>query len=235
MRSMNEDPYEVLGVLPSASLVEIKSAYRKLVKKHHPDAGGDTRVILALNAAWELLKNTDKRNTYDNKQKQKESLETESKLRDKRNASASAAANVIQNQVAKEENALFVWQKEVYIPIDKLLGQIIKPFTSEVRNLSADPYDDQLMENFCNYREQSKKRIEKVEKIYQSMATPCSAQGFGLNLYHCLSQIKDAIIELERYTMGYVDNYLHDGREMIQEAKQIRSRLKMEYRKFNYK
>ena len=54
----------------------------------------------------------------------------------------------------------------------------------------------------------------------------------GLNT---LSQIKDAIIELERYTMGYVDNYLHDGREMIQEAKQIRSRLKTEYRKFNYK
>jgi molecular chaperone DnaJ len=35
---------------------------------------------------------------------------------------------------------------------------------------------------------------------------------------------------LERYTMGYVDSYLHDGREMLREAKQRRSRLQQERR-----
>lgn len=32
------DPYEVLGVQRGASTAAIKSAYRKLAKKHHPDA-----------------------------------------------------------------------------------------------------------------------------------------------------------------------------------------------------
>ena len=41
----------------------------------------------------------------------------------------------------------------------------------------------------------------------------------------------DALKELERYTMGYVDNYLHDGREMLREAKQRRSRLQTERRR----
>ena len=31
------DPYKILGVSPSASDDEVKDAYRKLVKKYHPD------------------------------------------------------------------------------------------------------------------------------------------------------------------------------------------------------
>ena len=51
----------MLGVSPAASAAEIKAAYRALVKQHHPDAGGDHRTILELNAAWEVLRNSERR------------------------------------------------------------------------------------------------------------------------------------------------------------------------------
>src|SRR6185436_8765507 len=37
---MRRDPYRVLGVSPGASAEELHSAYRRLVKLHHPDRNG---------------------------------------------------------------------------------------------------------------------------------------------------------------------------------------------------
>src|SRR5512134_1058053 len=51
------DPYRILGVAPGASLNEIKSAYRRLVKQYHPDAAGERALprFLAIQQAYERL------------------------------------------------------------------------------------------------------------------------------------------------------------------------------------
>ncbi|MBO5908088.1 MAG: DnaJ domain-containing protein [Clostridia bacterium] len=43
-----KDPYQILGVSPSASDEEIKSAYRALVRKYHPDNYGDDNPLKEL-------------------------------------------------------------------------------------------------------------------------------------------------------------------------------------------
>lgn len=61
--------YDVLGVAPNASLEEIKSAYRKLARKYHPDLNnGDEKSCLKfkeITAAYETLSNAAKRREYD--------------------------------------------------------------------------------------------------------------------------------------------------------------------------
>jgi len=229
---MIQDPYKVLGVNSNASIADIKAAYRELVKKHHPDAGGDAAKILTINAAWEILGDRRKKKEYDFQKNRDASLANEIQQRGVRNAHASAAAKAAKIQIAIEENDLLTWLKEVYNPIDRLLGEVINPFPKKLKALSADPYDDVLMEDFCEYLEACEKRLGKVHNLYQSTPIPSSAKGFGLTLYHCLSQVEDAVSELKRYTMGYVDSYLHDGREMLIKAKLRRLRLKEERRRF---
>src|SRR6201994_1617394 len=63
------DPYEVLGVRRDASAAAIKSAYRKLAKKHHPDSNKDdpksaTR-FAELNSANEIIGDEEKRKQFD--------------------------------------------------------------------------------------------------------------------------------------------------------------------------
>lgn len=66
---MTKDPYKILGVNKTASDGEIKTAYRKLAKKHHPDLNPDNKSADAkfkdISAAYDLLKDKEKRAAFD--------------------------------------------------------------------------------------------------------------------------------------------------------------------------
>jgi molecular chaperone DnaJ len=220
--SLPTDPYQVLGVNPQASHGEIKAAYRALVKRHHPDAGGDAAAMLAVNAAWEVLGDRQQRHRLDRLRRDPQRGPAAPPGRSASNAATKAAA------ASDEEVAL--WLQKVYGPVDRLLGQVVNPFPAQLRALAADPYDDSLMEAFCGFLEQSQTRLARAETLYRSLPSPPGAQDLSLDLYHTLSQVKDALLDLERFTMGYVDSYLRDGRELLRLARSRRSQLQQRCR-----
>ena len=207
---MINDPYQILKVHPNAKLEDIKKSYRELVKIHHPDRGGDAKTMLEINEAWAILKKKHKNINSKTVNTSKVSNQNEYK----KNTTNYSKSEDIKN-----------WFQTIYIPIDKLLGQIINPLSSKIKDLSADPYDEILMDSFCIYLDKSKSKIKKIKILYTSIVSPSLIKDFSLELYHCLSQVEDGLNELERYTMGYVDNYLHDGKSMLAEAKKKRKFL----------
>ena len=60
------DHYTTLGVAKNAAPDEIKKAYRKLASQHHPDKGGDKAKFQDIQAAYDTLSDTNKRQQYDN-------------------------------------------------------------------------------------------------------------------------------------------------------------------------
>jgi DnaJ-class molecular chaperone len=62
------NPYDVLGVTKSASAAEIKSAFRKLAKKYHPDQSKEPRAkerFAEVGSAYEILGDEKKRGSFD--------------------------------------------------------------------------------------------------------------------------------------------------------------------------
>ena len=61
--------YDVLGLARTASPEEVKGAYRKLAKEHHPDrnpgSNGADHKFKEINEAYEILKDPNRRAAYD--------------------------------------------------------------------------------------------------------------------------------------------------------------------------
>jgi molecular chaperone DnaJ len=89
---MAKNYYEVLGLKPSASTKEIKQAYRKLARKHHPDVNpgdkGAEERFKEINSAYEVLNDPEKRQKYDRYGERWEMAEAYEKARSEAGAGA---------------------------------------------------------------------------------------------------------------------------------------------------
>ena len=67
---MAKNLYDILGVAKTATEAEIKSQYRKLARKYHPDLNKDDKgaaeKFKEISAAYDILGDKDKRQKYDN-------------------------------------------------------------------------------------------------------------------------------------------------------------------------
>lgn len=226
------DHYQTLGISTNATPAQVKQAYRQLAKQFHPDGQNQASThdkIAQVNAAYEVLGDEAERRQYDANRR----LSVEAAASDRANRAASAQAHY-RTQAQKRRRSsgsqptIEQWLRSVYNPTDRLIGKIIKPLKAEVRALSADPFDDELMEVFQAYIEACRASLEKAQAKFKSMPNPAGVASGAANLYYCLNQLEDGIEEIERFTYTYDDSYLHTGQELFRISARLRKDAKAE-------
>ncbi|NJN30791.1 MAG: J domain-containing protein [Synechococcales cyanobacterium RM1_1_8] len=242
------DFYKLLGLTPSATAAAIKLAYRTKAKQCHPDRQGlGTDAIrqaheatVALNAAYEVLGDPQRRRDYDQqRQGGKGRRQNHSGPAPYQSyADYARASGVEPNSTAEasgtkpaqgrrpSRRALEVdledWMRQVYNPVSRLIHQVVRSLNAQINALAADPFDDELMDQFVAYLEDCRKTQEKAQAKFNSLANPPLAAGPASKLYYAINHLGDGVDELERFTTSYEESYIHSGKEMFRRARQFR-------------
>ncbi|MEM9218668.1 MAG: DnaJ domain-containing protein [Cyanobacteria bacterium P01_F01_bin.150] len=214
--------YDTLEINSDASQSDIKHAYRRLAKLFHPDSNQATAShdrITSLNAAYEILSDPTKRRQYDAQMigsiRFKPPASSQTTYRESPRRRASSKGQDIDAQTQR-------WIKRVYTPVNRTIGKIINRLKDEVRQLSADPFDDELLDAFQTYLDDCRKGVDQAQARFRSEPNPPSLAGAASNLYYCLAQVGDGVDELERFVSCYDEHYLHTGQELFRIAYKLR-------------
>ncbi|OUL36447.1 molecular chaperone DnaJ [Nostoc sp. T09] len=218
---VDHNHYEILKVNPNASQAEIKQAYRRQVKLFHPDSNQETadkEHIIRINAAYEVLGDSQTRLNYD---QQLKNASQKLNSRQQRTASAQRHYQATRKTGKDADELVEEWLRLVYQPVNRLLGRILNSLEEQIETLAADPFDDELLEEFQDYLITCKDDLKQAQTAFRSLPNPPSLARTAAHLYYSLNQVADGLEELAYFPLNYDEHYLHTGQELFRIATRL--------------
>jgi molecular chaperone DnaJ len=194
--------YQILGLSTDVAPADIKRAYRKLAKTSHPDAqapvGSDehqaaTEEMVRINEAYETLMDAVKRAEYD-----RYIGVGHVTLKSKRPHFTSLDEDA--------ERAKFL--RVVFHPLRSTIVRMLGSYKKELHELSADPYDDQLLEAFQEYLDKLEDALRKGSDGLMRNPVPRSLAAAVHMMRQSIAQAADGLDELRYFCRNYNYNHL---------------------------
>lgn len=215
MANRKTNHYQVLGVDPSVSSQEIKRAYRRLVKSFHPDVdyneqsagarSAATEQMMALNEAYETLKDSRKRAEYDS------TIGA--------NGRGRRAAFIV--DPADTEEAREAYLRRIFHPARQNIVRVLGKYPQKLRELSLDIYDDELVAKFEEYVDEIERTLRKSSEELSKVKVPASLDGAVHMMRHAIAQAVDGLDETRRFCQNYDYDHLSMAGNLFKIAQEL--------------
>lgn len=207
--------YQLLGVDPKVEAREIKLAYRRLVKAQHPDLhhhkdNGDldsvNEEMMRLNEAYATLMDATSRARYD-------------VLIGLRRATAKTTGAI--RSKAGEEGDPERYLRAVFHPCRQAMVRVMNMYTKQIRKLSADLYDDRLLDDFVAYVDKIEDTLRKCSRQLTAEPAPAGLHGAEQMMRYAIAQAADALEELRHFCGNLDYNHLSMAENLFKIASDL--------------
>lgn len=212
MQKRHSNYYQVLGLQPEVSSLEIKRAYRKLAKSHHPDVEQSdqrteaTEFMMKLNEAYETLIDRSKRAEYD----------------------SLIGANGQGRRQARFADLDEAENRELYLrmnfhPARTSIVRVLKKYKQELSALSLDIYDDddELVAAFEKYVDEVEDTLRNASQNLSARQVPSSLAAAVTMMRYSIAQAVDGLDELRRFCQNYDYDHLHMAGNLFRESTEL--------------
>jgi curved DNA-binding protein CbpA len=210
--------YEMLGLTPEVPQPEIKRAYRKLVKSHHPDVAYEKQsqrqrnraneAMQRLNEAYETLKDRKRRAAYDF-----------SIGANGRSGTVVQQTQLIHPDDTDEARELFL--RQIFHPSRQEIIRLLNKYKQQLRELSQDIYDDRLVGALERYGDDIEQALAKASQALSSRKVPRSLVAAELMMRYSIAQAFDGLEELKRFCQNYDYDHLSMAGNLFRESNDL--------------
>ena len=204
--------YQVLGIQPAVSSLEIKQAYRQLVISLHPDlkhsklSAADkvkaNQRMAKLNEAYETLKDKSTREIYD-------SLI---------GVNGAGSFKVIKLPVENTEQLRVQYLNKILRPAQQNINRILRQYKNQLAILSQDIYDQNLVDDFEQYVNEIESILRQTSQAMTKQPAPSSLLVAELMVRRAIAQAVDGLEELRMFCGNYDYNHLSMAGNLFAEA-----------------
>lgn len=211
MKKKDKSYYQILGLMPDASAADIKRAYRNIVKAQHPDVGHhakskkelerDTEEMLLINEAYETLRDKRKRTEYD--------------------VVIGVTISIkqpFQFEKSNEDEAREIFLSKVFYPSRNSIGKVLSNYKKQLKQLSQDPFDDELVSMFERYLDDIESTLRRASNLISSHPAPPTLEPAMHMMRHCIAQAADGLEETRRFCQNYDYDHLSTAENLFKIA-----------------
>lgn len=215
MPARKQTHYQILGVETNVAAAEIKRAYRRLVKDFHPDIGHaektvedrhqDNERMRRLNEAYETLMDRGKRSAYD----------------DEIGINRSNRIFVNITSVVNEDEARERFLRQIFHPARQTIGRAMSMYGKQMRQLSLDIYDDELVAAFERYVDSYEDALRKGSQTLSRQECPPSLDSALQMMRYSIAQAADGLEEMRRFCLNFDYDHLIMAKNLIAIAQDL--------------